>query len=508
MPAAISHHVQNDAPRSSRKLISWKAISSYLECDERTAKRWEHERRMPVHRTPGLKRSRVFAYAGELDAWLQPHQETHPSIAGAPPAVAEQPGLHSLSAAASSDAEEATIQAGGRFRSAQQRWRAWVIGGIGAALAVVAGTALLVQARPHVAALNHPAISSDSVSRNVPAEAAQLYLRGRYFWNLRTADSLAKAIDAYEQAIVKDPAYAEAYAGIAESYDLLPQFAQADLGESLTRAKNAADRAIALNPKLASAHRAKAFALFFWDWDIAASDAEFQRALALDPDSPETHQWYASTLDGRLAGAECLKQIGEARSLNPASPAIAADAALFEFDYGDFDSAMKALREVEQTQPTLATPAQFFSAIDFALGDFPAYIADLHRIAAVTHSPLDEAFAASVARGWAQGGRKGLMEARFSAYKRAFEQGKEPGFLTGETLILLGRSKQALPYFRAALKNRVMTVMTMEDCDWAKGLAGDPEYAALFAEIRGQMRGGYPAHLAVMPIPFRLPLQK
>ena len=220
-----------------------------------------------------------------------------------------------------------------------------------------------------------------------------LFLRGRYYWNLRTADGLAKAIDSYTQAIVADPSYAEAYAGLAESYDLLPQFGRGDLGDSLRKAENAADRAIELNPNLASAHTAKAFALYYWDWDIAGSDAEFKRALTLDPNSAQAHQWYASTLQCRSQGAETLRQIDEAVQLDPTSPAIAADAALFQADFGDFRSGVKALREIEQTQPSLASPALFLRELEFDTGDFPAYIEDARRYAAITQAPDDVAMA-------------------------------------------------------------------------------------------------------------------
>jgi tetratricopeptide (TPR) repeat protein len=180
-----------------------------------------------------------------------------------------------------------------------------------AALLLVIAAAVLIRWSQRASSSESFGIRTSSGRlRHVPAPGAEeFYLRGRYLWNQRTADSLSKAIDAYTQAIVKDPSYAEAYAGLAESYDLLPEFAYTDLTEAFSRARDAADKAIELNPNLAAAHRAKAFALFFGDWDIPGSDAEFQRALALDPNSAETHHWYASTLFNRLEGAECLRQI-------------------------------------------------------------------------------------------------------------------------------------------------------------------------------------------------------
>jgi len=286
---------------------------------------------------------------------------------------------------------------------------------------------------------------------------------------------------------------------------LLPQFAQADLGESLRKAELAADRAIELNPNLAAAHTAKAFALFYWDWDIAGSDAEFRKALALDPNSAQTHQWYASTLEDRLEAAECLKQIDAALRLRPASAAIEADAALFHANFGDLDAGIKTLKEIEQTQPTLATPAYFLRELDFATGNYAAYVADARRYAAITRAPDEIALADAVARGWAQGGKTGFLQARARVLKAAFDRNGDSGYNLGQNLLLLGKSKDALPYFRAALNRHHILLISMSQCPWAKTLARDPGYAALFAQIQERLHGGYVAHPAVIPVKLRLP---
>ncbi len=343
--------------------------------------------------------------------------------------------------------------------------------------------------------------------RHLPSPGAEkLYFRGRYFWNLRTADGLAKAIDAYTQAIVTDPSYAEAYAGLAESYDLLPQFGQADLADSLTKAENAADRAIELNPNLAAAHRAKAFALFYWDWDLAGSDAEFRRALALDPNSAQTHQWYAGTLQSRSDGSEAIRQIDEAIQLDPTSPAIAADAALFQADFGDFRAGMKALREIEQTQPTLASPPQFLGGLDFATGNFPAYIDDVRHLASITHAPDELALAEAVAQGWDRARRTGLLEARAEALKAAFDHGTETGFQLGQTLLLLGQRQEALFYFNASLARHGVQLVAIDDYPWAKKLSSDPGYAALFAQIHERVHTAAPDRPKQAQVAFNLPL--
>lgn len=507
---ATSSRSAEPASGNQAILASWKSIAGYFGCNERTAKRWE-ERGLPVHRVPGGKRGYVFAYPSELDAWLQAMRLKDPELASgaAQESLDENFALPGAAGGVSATLEDLTpiselmpVKAG-----MAAKWKLfWGVACLAILLAVAAGFRTL-SGRNAIEKEHGLSGDSLSASRHTPAPGAEeLYLQGRYFWNLRTADGLSKAINAFTEAIVKDPSYADAYAGLAESYDLLPEFANASLDDSLLRAEDAADRAIALNPNLAAAHRAKAFALYFRDWDIASSDAEFQRALALDPGSAETHLWYASSLECREEGARTLKQIDEARRLNPASPAIASEAALFQADFGDLGAGIKALKDIELTQPNLSSPAQYLSIIDFAIGDFPGYIANLRRYASITGSPSDIALAEAAAKGWVQGGKTGLLEARAKGLKAAFDHGSEPaGFYLGQTLVMLGRPKAALAYFKASLNSRIVGMTTLQDCPWAKPLAGDPDYAALFAEIRKHERGGYPDFPTVVRVTARVP---
>jgi len=489
-------------------LATWKGIASHFGCNVRTVRRYEQERGLPVHRAPGRKGSTVYARASELNAWLESRgKEQRPDLASLTKGAVGHPSdAQNNSLSAEVTLPSATTSSEHRAKQTSfLRRRTWVF----AVSALLVPTVVLFwKLGNHQTAAATTIAPSDAPKArpHIPAPGAEdLFLRGRYYWNLRTADGLAKAIDFYTQAIVTDPSYADAYAGLAESYDLLPQFGQADLGDSLRKAELAADRAIALDPDLAAAHGAKAFALFYRDWDIADSDAEFRKALALDPNSAQAHQWYASTLEDRLEGAECLKQIGAALRLSPASAAIAADAALFNANFGDFDAGMKALKEIERTQPTLATPAYFLRELDFATGNYAAYVADARQYASITRAPDDVALADAVARGWAQDGRTGLLRARAKVLKAAFDHGADSGYNLGLTLLLLGRPNEALPYFRAAVNRRSILLIALPHCPWAKTLARDPGYAALFAQIQERLHGGYVADPAVFPVKLRLP---
>jgi tetratricopeptide (TPR) repeat protein len=369
----------------------------------------------------------------------------------------------------------------------RRRAWAWAAGGA-AALLILAGTAL-VWLRNGPPGFHGAAFLSLPTAKAAKSEAKQLCLRGRYYWNLRTTDGLRAAIDNYAAAIAKDPKCAEAYAGLAQSYDLLPQFAHADLGESLMQAKAAADHALELDPNLAAAHRAKGFALFFWDWDIPGSDAEFRRALELDPNSAQTHQWYASTLLSRLEGAACIKEIDEAVRLDPESPAIATDAAFMEADFGDLDKGIREMRDIEQTQPTLASPPDFLAEIYFAMGDFPNYIGQFRRYAAIAGNAGDTALADAVTEGWLKGGKRGVLLARARLGQDAFVRGTERGGRMGETWLMLGDAQKALPYFKTAVQRHDMMPLYLEACGWKAALEREPGYGEFFAMLEAKGHG-------------------
>jgi serine/threonine-protein kinase len=124
-------------------------------------------------------------------------------------------------------------------------------------------------------------------------EAYQLYLKGLFHWNKRTAESLKTSVDYFNQAIAKDPGYAQAYAGMALAYGLYPQYSAGKPAESIPKAKAAAIKALELDDALAEAHTALGQALFTYDRNIAESDREYERAIELNPNYATAHQWYA-----------------------------------------------------------------------------------------------------------------------------------------------------------------------------------------------------------------------
>src|ERR1700690_4450127 len=127
-------------------------------------------------------------------------------------------------------------------------------------------------------------------------EAEEFYLKGRFYWSKRTPDSLNKAVDSFTQAIVHDPNYAQAYVGLADSYNLLREYTLMPPSEAFPRALAAAKKAVELDPLSSEAHASVAFVSFYGMWDARTAEVEFQRAIELNPNNAVAHHWYATYL--------------------------------------------------------------------------------------------------------------------------------------------------------------------------------------------------------------------
>jgi TolB-like protein/DNA-binding winged helix-turn-helix (wHTH) protein/Flp pilus assembly protein TadD len=187
-------------------------------------------------------------------------------------------------------------------------------------------------------------------AKAVDAQAYEAYLKGRYFWNKRTGDDFRKASEYFEQAIKRDPTYAPAFSGLADTYALMGDWEYGVLAplEALPRAKAAAINALRLDDTLAEAHTSLAFLRDAFDWDLPAADAEFRRAIELNPGYATAHHWYAWHLSLLGRTSEAIAEMKKARSLDPLSLIINADLAeLLVIAHAVDESIQQSLKTIE-----------------------------------------------------------------------------------------------------------------------------------------------------------------
>lgn len=163
----------------------------------------------------------------------------------------------------------------------------------------------------------------------VDPEAYEAYLKGRYFWNKRTGDDFEKAVEYFNRAIERDPGYAQAFSGLADTYALLGDWEYGVLApkDALPRAKAAAVRALQLDNTLGEAHTSLAFCLEAFDWDLQSADTEFRRGIELNPGYATAHHWYAWHLSLLGKNNDAIAELKKAQNLDPLSLIINADLA-------------------------------------------------------------------------------------------------------------------------------------------------------------------------------------
>jgi tetratricopeptide (TPR) repeat protein len=181
-----------------------------------------------------------------------------------------------------------------------------------------------------------------------------LYLKGRYFWNKRTLPDLETALSYFNQAIAKDPNYALAYSGLADTYILLPLYG-GNSREALPKANPAARKALELDGNLARPHAVLGRNEAWGKWDFAGAEGEFKKAFELDPNDATAHQWYAEQI-GCLGGREqeALAEATRAHQLDPLSPVIGIVVGYVHGEAGRHDEAIATCKKVASENPSFA----------------------------------------------------------------------------------------------------------------------------------------------------------
>ncbi len=504
-----------DGVPSQPRLVGWKEIAAYFEKAERTVKRWERDRNLPVYRVPGGSSASVYAYPSELKKWL----EADPSDKPETEAIAK-----TADASQSEDISEAVILdaplPSTASEAAPPHWlmRNWRWAAAAAGLAAVASVSLLLlfgdpglrlPDRIHDLFGRKTAKSTprtaDIVSDAEKAQAHEFYLKGRYEWNQRTPESLNRALDYFTQAIVHDPGEAPAYAGLADTYDLLREYSTIPDSVVFPRAIAAAKKAVELDDSLAEGHRALAFAEMYGYWNFVDAEKEFRRAIELNPNDPQARRWYANAfaVPGRFS--ESLSQITRAQELDPGSHATLADKGIMLYDAGRPEEAIEILKDVERSAPEFRSPHSYLMMIGLYRQDYPTFLLEGQKTAEVMKDPVLADIIASARVGYARAGGRGLLEGLYSAQKNYFLQGKLDATTLAETCVLMGRRQEALRLLDGAYNRREANLLSCLSRPDLLTLKDDPGYKALVKKINFPVNSAkasptYLAELAKQPL--------
>jgi len=488
MPAAPhgpSSHSQGTPPA---RLDSWKEIAEYLGRSERTVKRWEAERALPVHHVPGGGHGSVYAFTSELDRWLLSEKKKdshslHESGETKVPSAAQSSGAPPQDPAESSWASEQ--------KSLYRRiWHLLTYGF--PVLSILVVFLYIVGLRTTGASSSSlfrsilTFVRTGSTSSSATSEkqlAHDLYLRGRFEWNKRTPDSLSRALDYFLQSVVHDPDNAQAYVGLADTYLLLREFTIMPENEAYDRAIAAAKKAIQIDDSLADGHRALAFAEIYRNWDFQTGETEFRRALELNPRDPVTHLWFANAFAAPGWYPVCLREIERAQELDPSSQAILADKGLMLFQSGQVHQGLDLEREVERTDPEFLSPHRYLASMYFTLRDYPNFLLESDKAADVSNDAVLKSTTAAARSSFVRGGEPGLLQALYASQKSSYSAGKLPATILAKTCAHMGRKEEALHLLREDYRRHGIALLIIRGDVDLLTLSQEPEYQDLLREI-------------------------
>ncbi len=212
------------------------------------------------------------------------------------------------------------------------------------------------------------------------AEAYELYLKGRYFWNKRNEDGFRNGIEYFKRAEEKDPTFALAFSGLADSYALLCDIGVVRPVDEMPKAKAAAQKAVDADPELAEAYTSRAFVRLAYDWDWLGAQNDFQQALRLNPKYPTAHQWYASYLMQMGKFSLAKAEIEEAHKLDPLSPIISANSGLYSYYEHNYDDAIAKYKVTLQSDPDFWVARHYLALAYVQKGMHQEAIAELRKL--------------------------------------------------------------------------------------------------------------------------------
>ena len=334
----------------------------------------------------------------------------------------------------------------------------------------------------------HPTLSSSEKQRVTKQgtqnpEAYELYLKGRYYWNKQTLSDITTAIPYFNQAISKEPSYALAYSGLADAYTDLPSFGGSS-SENYPKSNAAARRALELDTTLAHPHAVLGSNEMEYDWDFSGGEAEYRKALELDPNDAMAHQWYAFDI-GMIGGREqeAFAEANRAHQLDPLSPTISFQDGLNHLMARQYDEAIVICKKVANENPTFAAAHSCLAKAYLGRRMYPEVIDELKTFGQLSGDRNETNFDSAMEQGFRSAGWKGALtkgiEVRQAQRKTGYWSACDIATMYAE----LGDKNQAFRWLNTAYQERDLHLLGLKTDFLLDPLRSDPRFAELVRKV-------------------------
>jgi TolB-like protein/class 3 adenylate cyclase/Flp pilus assembly protein TadD len=312
-------------------------------------------------------------------------------------------------------------------------------------------------------------------------EAFQLDLKGRFFWNKRTEEGLRKGVEYFEQAIAKDPGYPLAYVGLADSYNIIGFYNFLPPKEAFPKAKAAARQALVLDEKLSEAHNSLAYVLLYYDWDFAAAEEEFKRAIELNPRYAVAHQWYANLLTAMGRWDEAIQQFKRSQELDVLSPVITAVPAWTYYYARQYDRAIQPCLKAIEMDANLALAYNWLGQAYERKGMYEKAIAQFKE--GLRISPDDFNLKALLAHVYAASGNKREAQVNLNDLLESGSKRYVSPYHLATIYTSLGDKDNAIKWLETSLHNRQHILIFLKYDSRMDDLRSDPRFTFLLQRI-------------------------
>jgi len=314
-------------------------------------------------------------------------------------------------------------------------------------------------------------------------EAYSLYLKGRYNFNNRSYVRLQTAISLFNQAIAKDPGYALAYAGLADVYSVLPPFG-GNPSEDYPKSNAAARRALELDPTLAHPHAVLGSNEMGYDWDFAGGEAEFKKAIELDPNDATAHQWYAERL-GDMAGREkdAWAEINFAHQLDPQSPIIRRVIGSVLMMARRYDEGIAVCKQLESEDPSYPLAHDCLAQLYWAKRMYPQVVEEWKIYGQITGNRDDAEFGDALERGFRSSGWKGALLEVIRIRENQRKTGYASPYMIARSYADLGDKEKAFEWLDIAYREHDWLLIDLNIAYQFDSLRSDPRFVELVKKV-------------------------
>jgi serine/threonine protein kinase/Tfp pilus assembly protein PilF len=313
-------------------------------------------------------------------------------------------------------------------------------------------------------------------------EAYELYLKANYYFEKRTPDSLDKAKEYFNQALKKDPDYALAWSGLAGVYYVEPDYAPVSSADNMPKARAAAEKALAIDDTLAEAHGVLGGihnALFEWE----AAEREYRRAIELNPNDGNAHNWYAFLLSQEGRHSEAIAQVKRALEVEPLSLKYNDNLAVMAKNGGQQEFALEQWKKTLEMDPNYASALENLSNLYFDLHRYDLWLETWKKAATARNDPEELIIADEAAKVYAKSGYepavRRTIELQVQLAKRRYVDPADIGY----NYAALGKRDQAFLWLEKAYAEKSDNVEFIKVNRSADSLRSDPRYAALLKKM-------------------------